>query len=76
MLTLMLDPCYKSLWVVENYVASGNVICHAYEYDMKEISFLMIVFEMLNLYIQAQVVALVYELPIEEMKPTCLVWGQ
>jgi hypothetical protein len=34
MLALMLDPCYKSLWVVENYVGHGNVIHLAFEYDM------------------------------------------
>jgi len=44
-------------------VGNGNAICL---YDMKEIPFFMIVFERLNLYIQAQVVALVDGLPIEE----------
>jgi hypothetical protein len=65
-MTLMLDPCYKSLWVVQNYVGNGNAICLAYEHDMKEIPFFMIVFERLNLYIQAQVVVSVDGLPIEE----------
>ncbi len=48
-LALMLDPCYKSLWVVENYVGCGNAIHLACEYDMKKIiSFMMIIFERLN----------------------------
>ncbi len=29
MLALMVEPYYKSLWVVENYVGRGNVICLA-----------------------------------------------
>ncbi len=66
MLTLMLDPHYKSLWGVQNYVRNENATCLAYEYDMKEIPLLMRVFERLNLYIQAHVVASVDGLPIEE----------
>jgi hypothetical protein len=31
----MLDPPYKSLQVVENYVGRGNEICFTSEYDMK-----------------------------------------
>jgi len=50
MLALMLDPCYKCLWVVENYVRCGNVIQFASEYDMQEvISLLNTNFERLNL---------------------------
>jgi hypothetical protein len=37
MLTLMLDPHYKSLRVVENYVGHGNAICLAFKYVMKEV---------------------------------------
>jgi hypothetical protein len=37
MLTLMLDPCYKSLFVVENYVGHGNAIHLAFKYLMKEV---------------------------------------
>jgi len=49
MLGLMLDPCYKSLEVVDNYVGHGNAIHLACEYDMKEvISLLMTIFEWLN----------------------------
>jgi hypothetical protein len=52
MLALMLDPCYKSLWVVENYVGRGNAIRLACEYDMKKfISFMMTIFDKLNPYI-------------------------
>jgi hypothetical protein len=50
--TLMLDPHYKSLWVVENYVGCGDAIHLASKYDMKEvIPFLMTIFERLNLFI-------------------------
>ncbi len=54
MFALMLDPYYKSLRAVENYVKHGNVICLVFEYDMtKIIPFLMTIFERLNLSIQA-----------------------
>jgi len=50
----MLDPYYKSLWVVENYVGNGNEICLTLEYDMKVvIPFLMTNFERLNIFVQA-----------------------
>jgi hypothetical protein len=50
--TLMLDPHYKSLWVVENYVGRGDAICLASKCDMKEvIPFLMTIFERLNPFI-------------------------
>jgi hypothetical protein len=49
---LMLDPHYKSLWVVENYVGRGDAICFPSKYDMKEvIPLLMTIFEKLNLFI-------------------------
>jgi hypothetical protein len=35
MLAFMLDPCYRSLEVVENYVGCGNAFHVACEYDMK-----------------------------------------
>jgi hypothetical protein len=58
MLTLILDPRYKSLLVVENYMGHGNAICLAFKYDMKKIiPLLMTVFKRLNLFIQPQVVA-------------------
>jgi hypothetical protein len=54
MLALMVDPHYKTLWVVENYVGHGNAIYLAIGYDLKEhIPLLVIVFERLNLFIQA-----------------------
>ncbi len=37
MLALMLDPHYKSLQVVENYVGCGNAIRLAFEYDLKKV---------------------------------------
>jgi hypothetical protein len=50
----MLDPYYKSLWVVEKYVGSGNEIHLALEYDMEVvIPLLMTNFERLNLFVQA-----------------------
>ncbi len=49
---LILDPHYKSLRIIENYVGQGNTICLACEYDMKEvISLLMTIFERLNHFI-------------------------
>jgi hypothetical protein len=69
MLTLMLDPRYKSLLVVENYMGHGNAICLAFKYDMKEnIPLLMTIFKRLNLFIQSQAVASNdgIGLPIEE----------
>jgi hypothetical protein len=55
MLALMLNPCFKSLWVVENYVVHGNFTI---EYDVKEfISLFMTIFERLNPIVQARVVA-------------------
>jgi hypothetical protein len=35
MLALMLDPCYKSLRVVEKHVGCGNAIHLASKYDLK-----------------------------------------
>ncbi len=49
----MLDPHYKSLQVVENYVGHGNAIHLAFKYDMKEvIPLLVTIFERLNPSIQ------------------------
>jgi hypothetical protein len=54
MFALMLDPCFKFLRVLENYVGWGNVICLATKYDAKVvIPLLMIIFYVLNLTIQA-----------------------
>jgi hypothetical protein len=77
MLALMLDPCYKSIQVVENYVGCGNVIYLASKDDLKEvIPLLMIVFERFNPSIQTKVVASIDELLVEEEKnSTCLVLG-
>jgi hypothetical protein len=36
MLVLMLDPYFKSLWVMENFVGHGNAIHFATKYDVKE----------------------------------------
>ncbi len=58
-----------------NYVGNENVTCLAYEYDMKEIPLLMIVFKRLNLYIQTNVVASVDGLPIEEDETNMFVVG-
>ncbi len=40
----MLDPPYKSLQVVENYVGRGNAIRLASKYDMKEVNPLLMTF--------------------------------
>jgi hypothetical protein len=49
MLALMLDPCFKSLWVVESFVGCSNAIRLATKYDMKEvIPLLMTIFDQPN----------------------------
>ncbi len=49
MFALMFDPCFKSLWVLKNYVGRGNVIHLVIEYDAKVIIPLMIIiFDVLN----------------------------
>jgi hypothetical protein len=54
MFALVFDPCFKSLWVLENYVGMGNVICLVIEYDAKVvIPLMMIIFYVLNFIIQA-----------------------
>jgi hypothetical protein len=54
MFALMFNPRFKSLKVVENYVGRGACIHLASEYDANEvIPFLMIMFEVLNLTVQA-----------------------
>ncbi len=59
MLALMFDPRFKSLTVVENYVGHGACICLVVEYDANiTIFILMIVFEILNLIVQACVIKL------------------
>jgi hypothetical protein len=35
MFALILNQCFKSLWVVENYVGCGNVIHLVVEYDAR-----------------------------------------
>jgi hypothetical protein len=37
MLALMLDPCFKSLWVLDNYGGHKNAIRLTIEYDVKKI---------------------------------------
>jgi hypothetical protein len=55
----MLDPCFKSLWIVQIYVGGGNAIHFAIRYDVKEvIPLLMIVLEQLNPIVKAQIVPL------------------
>jgi hypothetical protein len=60
MLTLMLDPRFKYLRVVENYVGHEACIRLVAEYDGNIIiPFLMIVFEVLNFTVQACAVEVV-----------------
>jgi hypothetical protein len=60
MLVLMLDPRFKSLRVVENYVGRGTCICLDAEYDDNAIIPLrMTMFEVLHLIVQACVVEVV-----------------
>jgi hypothetical protein len=50
----MFDPRFKSLKVVENYVGCGAYICVVVKYGANAIILLrMIVFEVLNLNVQA-----------------------
>ncbi len=54
MFALMLDPHFKFLRVLKNYVGWGNVICLVTKYDAKVvIPLLMIIFYVLNPTIQA-----------------------
>ncbi len=54
MLAIMLDPHFKYLWIIENYVGHGATICFAFEYDAKVvIPLLMAYFDRLNLASQA-----------------------
>jgi hypothetical protein len=55
MVAIMLDPCFKYLRIVENYVShDGSIFCRAFEYDAKiMIPLLMACFDQLNLISQA-----------------------
>jgi hypothetical protein len=54
MLALMFDPRFKSLRVMENYVGHGACIHLVAKYDVNAvIPLLMIMFEVLNLIVQA-----------------------
>jgi len=54
MFSLILDPCFKSLWVVESFVGHGNVIHLAIEYEMKKIiPLLMTLLNQLNRIVEA-----------------------
>ncbi len=44
MLALMLDPCFKSLRVVENFTGHDNAIYLAIEYDVKKIILFLLFF--------------------------------
>jgi hypothetical protein len=60
MVALMLDPRFKSLRVVENYVGRGACIRLATEYDANQvIPLLTTMFEVLNLIVQTCVVEVV-----------------
>ncbi len=49
MFVITLDPYFKSLQVVKNYVVHGEVICFAFEYDGKiTVPLLMTCFDRLN----------------------------
>jgi hypothetical protein len=54
MFALILDPRFKPLKVVENYVGCGACICLTIEYDANAvIPLLMITFEVLNPFVHA-----------------------
>ncbi len=44
----MLDPHFKFLQIMENYVGHGEAICLASQYDVKKIQLLMTCFDQLN----------------------------
>jgi len=49
MITIMLDPCFKVLHVVENFMGCGDVIELTFKYDIKVvIPLLMVCFDWLN----------------------------
>jgi hypothetical protein len=53
MIAIMLDPKFKHLCVMENYVSWRNTICLASKYDVKGIiPLLMVCFHQLNLIVQ------------------------
>jgi len=80
MFALMLDPRFKCLRVVENYVGCRACICLATEYDANAVILLvMTMFEVLNPTIQAcavKVVGLLLDL-VTPLKKTIifLVWA-
>jgi hypothetical protein len=45
--------CFKSLWVMKNYVGCEDYIFLIFKYDENVILLLMMVFEILNLIVQA-----------------------
>jgi hypothetical protein len=55
MFTIMFKfPCFKFLWVMENYAGHVDCIFLTFKYDENVvISLLMMVFEILNLIVQA-----------------------
>jgi hypothetical protein len=56
MLALMLDPHFKSLWVVESFVGHGNVIHLITKYNVKEVIPLLMTFlDQLNRNVEAVV---------------------
>jgi hypothetical protein len=76
MMTIMLDPHFKSLHIVEDLLGHGNAIRLAIEYDAKiVIPFLMVCFEWLNpITISASTFATTVDVVVEEFEEICLVW--
>jgi hypothetical protein len=55
MFTIMFEfPCFKFLWVMENYVGHANCIFLTFKYDENVIIFLLVmVFKIMNIIVQA-----------------------
>jgi hypothetical protein len=47
MLAIMLDPPFKFLWIVDNYVECGEALCLASKYDAKIVIPLLIAYDLL-----------------------------
>jgi hypothetical protein len=74
-LAIMLDPCFKSLQIVENYVGLGATIHLAFKYDTKtRIPLLMASFDQLNPTCQdVQLLLMRSILNLKKKKVICLV---
>jgi hypothetical protein len=75
MMAIMLDPCFKTLHIVENLVGHENVILLTSKYDIKVvIPLLMVCFDLLNPIATASI-TIVVDVARLIFFFKCLVWG-